>query len=181
MSYHFLILIYQQTQLTQSTQASISSLAATLLPIADSVQTWSPARGRIYPAPSTQKEKEKPSSKQAPTKPTTTSTPPVPDAIVLESLMIHDQYGSEFMDLNPITGTPGAFQLSSTGRKEKLPVQAPKNPAAAALPIINTKAAAGDNPLAAPAGKTGKETKSPRTPGMPKLKRRKSKMAVTPS
>lgn len=85
------------------------------------------------------------------------------------------------MDLNPITGTPGAFQLTSTGRKEKLPIQPPKNPA---LPVINTKGAAtGDNPLAAaaPGGKTGKETKSPRTPGMPKLKRRKSKMAVTPS
>lgn len=103
--------------------------------------------------------------------------------MILESLMIHDQYGNEFMDENPITGKPGEFVLSSTGRKERLPAPPAKNPATPSLPTLNTKATAQDNSLAAgTAGKvTGKETKSPKPAGMPKPKRRKSKMAVTPS
>ena len=34
-----------------------------------------------------------------------------------ESLALHLTYGQEYMDLNPITGKPGEFHLSSTGRK----------------------------------------------------------------
>ena len=41
------------------------------------------------------------------------------ERLVLESLRIHERYGGEYMDENPITGKPGEFHLSSTGRKEK--------------------------------------------------------------
>jgi len=102
----------------------------------------------------------------------------VESRFVLESLRIHDRYGGEYMDENPITGKPGEFHLSSTGRKEKPPAsKAPSALAqkAGALPALNTKVT--ENPLA----KTGKETKSPKTPNMPKPKRRKSKIATTPS
>lgn len=36
-----------------------------------------------------------------------------------ESINIFLKYGDEYMDENPVTGEPGAFHLSSTGRKEK--------------------------------------------------------------
>jgi len=98
--------------------------------------------------------------------------------LLLQSFYIHERYGGEYMDENPITGKPGEFHLSSTGRKEKPPV--PKNPTSLALKgeallALNTKVA--ENPLA----KTSKETKSPKTPNMSKPKRRKSKIATTPS
>jgi mediator of RNA polymerase II transcription subunit 6 len=94
-----------------------------------------------------------------------------------ESLTLHLRYGGEYMDLNPITGQPGSFHLSSTGRKDNkniLSVAATANDEPltlkdAGLPQLDTKAAAADNPLS-----KGKETKSPRT-GAPKPKRRKSK------
>ena len=91
-----------------------------------------------------------------------------------ESLAIYLKYGEEYMDENPITGQPGSFHLSSTGRKDKLSVPlgakgAPLSLKDTPLPPINTKVAA-ENPLARP----GKETKSPRS-GAPKPKRRKSK------
>lgn len=160
-----------------------------MLPLVDSVQTWSPARGRTYIAP-IDKDKDKASSKHGPgstatgDKPSSVplSTPDsteIPESMILDSFFLHEQYGGEYMDENPITGKPGEFVLLSTGRKEKLPAKPATTPA---LPALNIKAATQENPLAA-GGKTvtGKETKSPKTAGMPKPKRRKSKMAVTPS
>jgi mediator of RNA polymerase II transcription subunit 6 len=102
------------------------------------------------------------------------------------------------MDENPITGAPGAFILSSTGRPKVSLVAPPLQPGktlplglggpgglgvggpAGKLPVLNTKVAqVTDNPVSA------KATKSPKTPGGDrpgKLKRRKSsKAAVTPS
>ncbi|KAK0626510.1 MED6 mediator sub complex component-domain-containing protein [Immersiella caudata] len=168
--------------------ATIANSISKVLPIADEVQTWSPATGRTY---QTATPAEKPSKHEG-KEPT-----PMPDGsfknpaaskttnanldtrLILESLRIHQRYGSEYMDENPITGKPGEFHLSSTGRKEKLPVS--KNPLAlglkADLPALNTSAKVTENPLA----KGAKETKSPKTPNMGKPKRRKSKVAVTPS
>ncbi|KAM7219930.1 MED6 mediator subfamily complex component domain containing protein [Rhypophila decipiens] len=174
--------------------ASISSKVSTLLPIADSVQSWSPARGRTYELPTSQAEKSSkqlggtttgdkpPNANKSSSALMSTATSEIPESLIYESLMIQEKYGEEFMDENPITGKPGEFVLSSTGRKEKVPVQPTKNAATAALPALNTKAPPAENPSGAGGGKaTGKETKSPKTPGMPKPKRRKSKMAVTPS
>ncbi|KAK3378299.1 MED6 mediator sub complex component-domain-containing protein [Podospora didyma] len=173
--------------------AAMSSAIAKILPTADNVQDWTPALGRVYHLPSTQtgavkhREHHDDNSKEATPMPDTIGSggktgassaakvSALPDPLLVEdALHIHDRYGGEYMDENPITGKPGEFHLSSTGRKEKL--GAPKNvpPLALkhALPALNTKV--GDNPLA----KSGKETKSPKTPGPQKPKRRKSKVAT---
>ena len=99
--------------------------------------------------------------------------------LVEESLGIQERYGGEYMNENPITGRPGEFHLSSTGRKVNLSAPKPVGPLATkdnALPTLNTKVA-GNNPLA----RNGKETKSPKAAGMPKPKRRKSKAGATPT
>jgi mediator of RNA polymerase II transcription subunit 6 len=117
------------------------------------------------------------------------------DRFFEEALAIHQQFGDQYMDLNPITGKPGDFHLSSTGRKGpavNLSAANFKRGGVAitmpVLPALNTKVGGSDNPLAAKSAATGKETKSPRTPGggggggMQKGKKRKSsKAAVTPS
>lgn len=84
------------------------------------------------------------------------------------------------MDENPITGQPGDFHLSTTGRKDKdkllvpAPVKGPlstpgKSTATPTPPSLKT-----DIPSAR---KVSKGEKSPKTPGggPPKPKRRKSK------
>lgn len=109
------------------------------------------------------------------------SSTEVDSRLAEESLALHFKYGDEFMDENPITGQPGNFHLSSTGRKDKLAAplgnkQGPLSLKDATLPTLNTRVAA-ENPLA----RNGKETKSPRS-ATPKLKRRKSKGGTaTPS
>jgi len=85
------------------------------------------------------------------------------------------------MDENPITGAPGEFHLSSTGRKvaEKLLVP----PTAMTMAAKGGGLGAGKQPTPLntkdlPAQKKGdKGGKSPRTPGSGKVKRRKSKVA----
>jgi mediator of RNA polymerase II transcription subunit 6 len=88
------------------------------------------------------------------------------------------------MDENPITGQPGEFHLSSTGRKEagKLAVPgggakgplstAPKS--APARPALKT-----DIPLARKGSKSKESPKTPGSGGPPKPKRRKSKALVS--
>ena len=90
-----------------------------------------------------------------------------------ESLMITEKYGDEYMDENPITGQPGDFHLSTTGRKDKDKLMVP---AARAAPVstANAKPSAPPTPLKTDIPPARKGSKSPRTPGMPKPKRRKS-------
>ncbi|KAK4191357.1 putative mediator of RNA polymerase II transcription subunit 6 [Podospora australis] len=171
--------------------ATISSEISKTLPLATSVQSWSPSGGRVYNNKTTttnsltspKKKKPEPTAETIPKEMGTIAAPP--SRLFEEALFIHDQYGDQFQDENPITGRPGEFHLSSTGRQKANPSTAvAKNATVVAppvkLPAINTKVAE-NNPLAA-TKPTGKETKSPRTPGAPKLKRRKSsKAAITPS
>lgn len=92
-----------------------------------------------------------------------------------ESLNIAMKYGDEYMDENPITGQPGDFHLSTTGRdKDKLVMPISKGPVSVGgrpggMPKLDTDIA--------PARKGSKSEKSPKTPGggVPKPKRRKSK------
>ncbi|KAK5656126.1 hypothetical protein OQA88_4886 [Cercophora sp. LCS_1] len=170
--------------------AAISSSVSKILPITDNVQNWSAATGRTYQTPaqsSTSKgrDTEISTGKTSTPMPDTGGkvngpkivNPDVDSRLALESLLIHERYGGEYMDENPITGKPGEFHLSSTGRKEKLavPKTGPFAVKGEGLPALNTKIV--ESPLA----KTGKETKSPKTPNMAKPKRRKSKAATTPS
>ncbi|GAB1314918.1 Mediator of RNA polymerase II transcription subunit 6 [Madurella fahalii] len=176
--------------------ASISSSIAKPLPIAASVQSWSPALGRVYQTPSGGSSSAAATTKQhreatpMPDNKTTNGTNQPSNRLLEEALAIQNQFGDQYMDENPITGKPGDFHLSSTGRKGpvNLSAAAAANLKKAALlptlPALNTKLAA-ENPLAA-GTKTGKETKSPKTPGgsgggLKAKKRKSSKAAVTPS
>jgi mediator of RNA polymerase II transcription subunit 6 len=92
------------------------------------------------------------------------------DWLADESFAIHMKYGGEFIDENPITGRPGEFLLSSTGRKDKTATSA-------ASALQSGKSAAGTPAATAKAGEEPKKPgKSPRQPNMPKPKRRKSKI-----
>jgi mediator of RNA polymerase II transcription subunit 6 len=151
-------------QYTNSLQTTISSYLSKCFPAADEATTWSPATGHEYrlpPAVTQTREPQTLASKEA--------TPM--------------RFGGEYMDENPITGKPGDFHLSSTGRKEKLqpPVLNPLTIPAAADGINKSPASApGDKP-----GKDGKGSgdKTPKTPtgGLSKPRRKKSKTGFTPT
>ncbi|KAK1766157.1 MED6 mediator sub complex component-domain-containing protein [Phialemonium atrogriseum] len=176
--------------------ATISSAISNIFPAADNVQNWSPASGRVYknPTPTATSRPKGLESKEATPMPDglgkgsstnqKAGSKTAPDSrLAEESLAIHLRYGGEYMDENPITGQPGSFHLSSTGRKDKLAAPPPqplgggsikRDGTAPPLPALNTKVAA-ENPLA----RNGKETKSPRTGAAPKPRRRKSKGGTT--
>lgn len=92
-----------------------------------------------------------------------------------ESFMIHMKYGGEYIDENPITGRPGEFHLTTTGRK---PPQIAKTDGPIrsinAPTTINTKI---DDK------KESKESKerTPKSTTAPKPKRKKSKMVNSTS
>ncbi|KAJ4302150.1 Mediator of RNA polymerase II transcription subunit 6 [Collariella sp. IMI 366227] len=95
---------------------------------------------------------------------------------IVQSLGIQQSFGEHHMNSNPITGKPGDFHLSSTGRKLAATNPANNNKPGGlvpALPTLNTRlggAAGPGNPLAmgngtkAGGGGMG-ETKSPKTLG----------------
>ena len=161
-----------------STQATISSAIGNIFPAADGIQKWSPALGHTYqtPASTTAERTRTLESKEETPAPeglgktsnaTHKSSVVGPDTrLAEESFAIHMRYGGEYMDENPITGRPGEFHLSSTGRKDKAPAPATK-PAAA-----ESKTPAENSPLA----KDGKPEKKS-APAKPK--RRKSKVGAT--
>lgn len=158
------------------------------MPVASSAQSWSPAQGRVYPAPgaaaaaaaTTAKQREATPLPEA-NKATTDLGISLPGSqLIEEALLIHEQYGDHNLDENPITGRPGEFLLASTGRKPVNLSNSKKAAAQMSLPALNTKLG-GENPLTTKP--TGKETKSPKTPGggsLQKKKRKGSKAAATP-
>ena len=172
--------------------SSVNKFMAAAAPLPD----FSPALGHRYmPPPSNrlkatesqlaQGSKETtplpdalPGSKKAPPAANTNASNYLDIKLLEESLNITLKYGDEYMDENPITGQPGDFHLSTTGRKEKDKLMVPAS-AKAPAPTASAKLTA-PTPLKTdipPARKGSKTEKSPRTPGMPKLKRRKSSKA----
>lgn len=100
------------------------------------------------------------------------------DRVAEESLMVHMKFGGDYIDENPITGRPGEFHLSTTGRKPVPPPQLGQQAGIGTMngpPSINTKV---DDK------KDGKD-KTPKSATMPKVKRKKSRVGkgggVTPS
>ncbi|PNH47223.1 hypothetical protein VD0004_g1049 [Verticillium dahliae] len=169
---------------------SISESLSKILPAVDSVRDWTPSLGNAYaqPAPTdlARTQPGAPSKEGTPapenTAPTTKTTSPFAnkttksalDRLAEESFAIHLRHGGDYIDQNPITGRPGEFHLSSTGRKEKAaPLQPPAPTATPQQPVkppaLNTK-------QADEVKKEGKVERSPKTPGVPKPKRKKSKI-----
>ncbi|KAK8035054.1 Mediator complex- subunit Med6 [Apiospora rasikravindrae] len=173
---------------------TISSYLSKCFPAADEATTWSPATGHEYrmpPAVTQTREQQTIASKEATPMPesqasrgasrdkeSTTLAPQLAD----QTWAIHMRFGGEYMDENPITGKPGDFHLSSTGRKEKL--QPPVlNPLTIPAADSNNK-----SPASAPGDKPGKDKpgsgdKTPKTPtsGISKPRRKKSKTGFTPT
>ena len=160
-----------------------------VFPQIDSVRKWRPSLGHVYHLPNSQTQARQSKSQES------KEETPVPDAVgkssptnaknddismdrvVEEAFMVHMRYGGEYIDENPITGRPGDFHLSSTGRKPVPPPQLGQQAGIGAMngPTINTKV--GDDK------KDGKD-KTPKSAISPKLKRRKSKKgsaATTPA
>ena len=84
--------------------------------------------------------------------------------------MIHMKYGGEYIDENPITGRPGEFHLTTTGRKPPQLVKKDSPVRSITAPTINTKVE----------DKKENKEKTPRS-AAPKPKRKKSKMANSTS
>ncbi|KAM5342406.1 hypothetical protein ACJ41O_013372 [Fusarium nematophilum] len=168
---------------------TLSSAIAMSVSSGESVRKWRPSLGHVYQLPSNQPlTRTKAQDSAAPTPmpdDAAAKALPVPataaqknsetslERLAQESFMIHMRYGGEYIDENPITGRPGEFHLSSTGRKVVPPPQLAKQEGIGSIsgpPTINTKV---DDK------KDGKD-KTPRS-AAPKPKRKKSKMTNTPT
>ncbi|KAI0442600.1 MED6 mediator sub complex component-domain-containing protein [Xylaria telfairii] len=178
---------------------TISSALKKCLPAADEARVWSPSRGHTYkaaqtttnPRPrNTAESKEttpRPDGRAVSNKGTSASELKRPDPILStfdlgrhadHSMLVHMQYGGDYEDENPITGKPGAFNMSKTGRTDKLQV-----PGITALDMSFKSTSIldlGGKKTKDGSAKTGEKT--PKTPtGASKLKRKKSKTGQTPT
>ncbi|KAF5236661.1 hypothetical protein FAUST_6457 [Fusarium austroamericanum] len=155
---------------------------------AESVRKWGPSRGNYYELPAaktTTKAKIQDSAAATPMPPTDEPSKapiaPTPvtqkdeekelEKLAEESFMIHMKYGGEYIDENPITGRPGEFHLTTTGRKPPQLVKKDSPMRSITAPTINTKIE----------DKKDSKEKTPRSATAPKPKRKKSKMANSTS
>ncbi|KAG5928030.1 hypothetical protein E4U42_001412 [Claviceps africana] len=163
---------------------TISSAIAKALPAAESIRKWRPSTGHVYHLPANQPA---PTKTQDPAPPTDQAASPKRqvrsqarkndewhlERSAEEAFLMHMRHGGEYIDENPITGRPGEFHLSSTGRKA-VPLPPKKTP--------ETGMGAMNGPAAAPKVEAGKkETKGPKTPKSattPRLKKKKAKMSA---
>lgn len=168
---------------------TISSAIAKALPAAEAARKWRPSTGHVYHLPASQSSTTQPKPQEPkeehpvleeagkPASAAAKFDAPSLDRVAEEAFMTHLRYGGEYIDEIPITGKPGEFHLSSTGRKPVLPPQGAAPTGISAMsgpPMLNTKL------------DDKKDTKADRTPKSattPKLKRKKSKMSpsVTPA
>lgn len=170
---------------------TISASLAKALPNAASVRKWHPATGHVYQLPSSQSQpsnRGRESKDATPAPDAAAATRPAPasqktngtrqdenslERAAEEAFMIHMRYGGDYIDKNPITGRPGEFHLSSTGRKPALPPSLdPKKGPGGGMngpTPINTKL---------DTKKDGKTEKTPKSATMPKPKRKKSRISA---
>lgn len=167
---------------------TISSAIGKALPAAEAARKWRPAMGHIYQPPTGQpaaksRGQESKGGTPAPVAENSTKQPaPVPtpgtqkveeqslERSAEEAFLIHMKHGGEYLDENPITGRPGEFHLSSTGRKPVLP---PQDKAPPGIGTMN-----GPNPINTKVDekKDSRTDKATRSATMPKPKRKKSKL-----
>ncbi|KAI1332076.1 MED6 mediator sub complex component-domain-containing protein [Xylariaceae sp. FL0255] len=180
--------------------STLSASLAKCFPAADESRTWKPAQGHVYRT-ATNTTRSRPralaESKESTPMPgqqavtnkgdgTTEARKADTDQegsdaqltrLAEQSMMIHLQYGGDYMDENPITGKPGEFHFSSTGRKDKFQ--------AAGITALNTMLKSPAAPdLGGRKAKDGKSgDKTPKTPtgGPARLRRKKSKTGQTPT
>jgi mediator of RNA polymerase II transcription subunit 6 len=95
--------------------------------------------------------------------------------VLEDALNITLKYGDEYMDEIPITGQPGEFHLTSTGRKDASKLMVPATGKILQMPGKSTPAPPPLKTDIPPERKGSRSEKTPKMPGMPKLKRRKSK------
>ena len=172
---------------------AVSTTLSKFISQAATLSQFSPALGHTYASPviptkpkigeggSTSKEATPmPDSQQSSKKSDALSQTDeqLSNQLLADTINISLKYGDEYMDENLVTGQPGSFHLSKLGKKElekgKLTVPSLAKPAAAPKPAPPL-AVKTDVPIA----KKGiKVEKSPKTPGAPKPKRRKSKPNV---
>ncbi|KAH6684573.1 mediator of RNA polymeras-like protein II transcription subunit 6 [Halenospora varia] len=124
-----------------------------------------------------------PESLQNPKKssqPSTNNSTYLANRLLEETLNITLKYGEEYMDENPITGEPGAFHLSTTGRtekdKNKLMVPALSKPGTGTSSKAPTPAPPPLKTDLEPAKKSKGEKTPTKSPGSAKIKRKKSKV-----
>ncbi|KAI1262583.1 MED6-domain-containing protein [Xylariaceae sp. FL1019] len=179
-------------QLLSFRMSTISSSLAKCFPSADEARIWHPSRGHTYrlpPATNNPRPRATTGSKDATPMPDAPGTAPKNDnslelkkaesqsavdaRLAEQSLLVHMQYGGDYMDENPITGQPGSFHLSSTGRKDKFQLSG--------LSALNTSAKSPATGSKKTGNKSGEKT--PKTPqsSTSKLKRKKSKSGQTPT
>ncbi|PHH60495.1 hypothetical protein CDD81_1626 [Ophiocordyceps australis] len=168
---------------------TISTAMAKALPAAEKARSWRAATGHVYPplpnTQSTSKHRAQTSKENSPTAdaPKSASASRNNDEASLEraaeeAFMIHMRYGGEYIDENPITGRPGEFHLSSTGRKAVLPPPPPKTDQPLGMGAMN-----GPAPINTKLEdrRDSKTDKTPKSATHPKPKRRKSKMSNGPT
>ncbi|KAI8623837.1 MED6 mediator sub complex component-domain-containing protein [Xylariaceae sp. FL1651] len=167
---------------------------------ANEARSWSSSRGHVYktaqattssrprasieskeatPLPDGQATANKDTSVLEPKKPGQDLTASDVLRHAEHSIYIHMQFGGDYENENPITGKPGAFNQTSTGRKDKLHVPGItalntsfKSPTTIDLSGRKTKDGS---------GKSGEKTPKTPTSGTSKLKRKKSKTGQTPT
>ena len=123
--------------------------------------------------------------------PAETQTTEFSDAFFLESLRLTNNYGTEYMDENPLQGEPGAFVFASTKEQVEARNKAQAEKQATAATLAAPKVSEGESamssiaptpkPVAAAAADAGSRKGS--VVGMPpeiKKKRRKSKGLASP-
>ncbi|KAI1297478.1 MED6 mediator sub complex component-domain-containing protein [Xylaria venustula] len=179
---------------------TISSALNKCFPTADEARTWTPSQGHVYRMPlattnarhrnagESKETTPRPDGKTAPNKATGAPEPKRLDPILStldlvrhaeHSMLVHMQSGEEYEDENPITGRPGAFNLSKTGRTAKLQVPG--------ITALNTSFKStsilelGSKKTKDGGSKAGDKTPKTPTGGTSKLKRKKSKTGQTPT
>ncbi|PNY26475.1 Mediator of RNA polymerase II transcription subunit 6 [Tolypocladium capitatum] len=164
-----------------------SSAIAKALPAAESARKWRPSTGHVYHLPTNQASSRQKGQSQASQADTPVPDGPAKPAPALqrhgelsreraseEAFVAHMRHGGEYVDENPITGRPGDFHLSSTGRKAVPPPKAGTESSIGAMngPTLITKFV--DK-------KDIKVNKTPKLATVPKQKRRKSKLSNGPT
>ncbi|KZZ98428.1 Mediator complex, subunit Med6 [Moelleriella libera RCEF 2490] len=197
--------IYMAPTLADILASRIMTVSAALgkaLPPAESIRTWRPSIGHVYQPPTnTSGSFSFAAGSRAKAAQESTEGTPLPDGSnkqqqqyqqagssrkndepelqrrAEEAFWIHMKYGGEYINENPITGRPGEFHLSSTGRKAvPLPKKGPESGMGAMNgPAVNSKTDSSKKDAKAP--------KTPKSATTPRIKRKKSKMSAanTPS